>query len=124
MKEFINSINPADVIEAVKYVAMLILGAATLYFQSNSKLKDTANKYIATAQVLYTDNNKRYEWVVNEAYKVVPTGLKPFITKALVGKIVQSMFNGAKAYAKAAADKAVEAIPEPMPREDANERNY
>ncbi len=126
MKEFINSINPAYVIEVVKYIAMLILGAATLYYRSNAKLRDMANKYIATAQVLYKDaeGKTRFAWVVEKVYEIVPTALKPLITKALVGKIVQSMFDGAKAYLKANADRAVEAIPEPMPREGANARDY
>lgn len=118
MKEFINSINPADVIEAIKYITMLILGAASVYYQSNAKLRDTANKYIATAQVLYTDNGARFNWVVTEIYKAVPVALKPFITKALVGKIVQSMFDGAKAYAKAAADKVVDSLPDPVVGEE------
>lgn len=118
MKEFINSISPADVIETIKYIAMLILGAASVYYQSNSRLRELSGKYIATAQVLYTDNGARFEWVVAEIYKAVPVVLKPFVTKALVGKIVQSMFDGAKAYAKAAADKVVENLPDPMTGEE------
>lgn len=118
MKEFLSQINPVDAIEALKYIAMLVLGAASLYYQSNSRLRELSGKYIATAQVLYTDNGTRFEWVVAEVYKIVPMALKPFVTKALVGKIVQSMFDGAKAYAKAAADKAVKKLPDPITGEE------
>lgn len=127
MKAFINSINPADVYEAVKYIAMLILGAVSVYYQSNTRLREISGKYIAAAQVLYKDKEKRLNWVVDEIYGVVPTAIRPFLTKARVKAIMQSMFEGSKAYREAwqkSLDEAVEAIPEPMPREGDNARNY
>ena len=127
MKAFINSINPADVFEAAKYIAMLILGAVSVYYQSNARLREISGKYIAAAQVLYKDKAKRLDWVVNEIYRVVPTAIRPFLTKARVKAIMQSMFEGSKAYREAwqkSLDEAIEAIPEPMPREGANARDY
>lgn len=118
MKDFFANIDLNTVLEVLKYIAMLILGAFSLYYQSNSKLKELANKYIATAQVLYKDNTTRFDWVVTEIYKVVPVALRPFITKAAVARLVQAMFDGAKAYAKASLDKAVDSLPDPAVGEE------
>lgn len=127
MKEFISQINPETVIEAVKYIAMLALGALSLYWQSNARLREIAGKYIASAQVLYTDKEQRLNWVVAQIYKVVPAVMRPFLTPERVKQIVQAVFDGSKAY-RAAWEKtlndAVEAIPEPKPREGANARDY
>lgn len=110
MKEILSNLDPAYVLEAAKVGLMFILAALSLYYRSNTRLQSLVNKYIATAEVLFTDNGDRFNWVVSEAYKIVPTALKPFITKALVEKIVQSMFEGAKAYARAQADKTVDIL--------------
>lgn len=127
MKEFLNNMNSVDIIEAVKYIAILILGAASVYYQSNARLREISSKYIATAQVLYKDKEQRLDWVVNEIYGIVPAAIRPFLTKVRVKAIMQSVFDGSKAYREAwqkSLDQAVEAIPEPKPREGTNARGY
>lgn len=121
MKEFINSINPADAIEAAKYIAMLILGASTLYFKTKASLVEIGGKYVSAAERLYEDNETRFNWVVDQAYKIVPAAMRPFISKKAVGEAVQTAFDIAKAYFKSRADQAIDkitrVIPEPKMRE-------
>lgn len=127
MKEFLNNIHSVDIIEAVKYIAMLILGAASVYYQSNVRLREISSKYIATAQVLYKDKEQRLDWVVNEIFGVVPIAIRPVLTKVRVKAIMQSVFDGSKAYREAwqkSLDQTIEAIPEPKPREGPNARDY
>ncbi|MEA5136355.1 MAG: hypothetical protein VB035_09470 [Candidatus Fimivivens sp.] len=127
MKELLNNIHSVDIIEAVKYIAILILGAASAYYQSNARLREISSKYIATAQVLYKDKEQRLDWVVNEIYGIVPTAIRPFLTKVRVKAIMQSAFDGSKAYREAwqkSLDQAVEEIPQPKPRGGPNARDY
>ena len=124
MREFLSNIDPTYLIEAVKYGLMFMLGAVSLYYKSNAKLQDLASKYIAAAQVLYQDKGQRLTWVVDQLYPMVPTGLRPFLTKTRVEAIIQSVFEGSKAYRKAwedSLDQIVDTLPEPKMREEPRE---
>lgn len=124
MREFLSNIDQTLLLEAVKYGLMFILGLVSWYYKSNTKLQNLAGKYIAAAEVLYQDNEQRLDWVVAQLYRWVPMGLRPFLTKSQVKYIIQSVFDGSKAYRQAwkdSLDKVVDTIPEPKMREEPRE---
>jgi hypothetical protein len=92
-------------------ILTIILGAASLYYRENEKLRDSSIKYIAQAESLYKDTTKaggqKFEWVVDTLYNIVPTPFKIIITKKIIEKVVQSTFDELEEYAKMQLDKVL-----------------
>ncbi len=103
-------------INIIAVVGMVILGAVAVYYRANAKLQEKVTELIDQAEGMYTDakepGGKRFEWVVERLYSIIPAWLKPLLTRQAVGKIVQSVFDWMDSFAKKQADKLVDKITE------------
>ncbi len=102
------------VLSIIAVVGMIILGAVAVYYRTNAKLQAKANELIDTAQGMYTDatnqGGKRFEWVVDQLYRIVPVWAKPLLTREVVGNIVQTAFDWMEDFARQKADKLANKI--------------
>ncbi len=98
----------------VKIVAYIILGGFALYFQTNSKLHKKVSAFIDEAEAAYADTSKaggrKFNYVVDRLYKLVPIAMKPFITRNMLESLVQEAFNVIEGYAKQQLDNAVDKV--------------
>lgn len=99
------------VIELLKWLALFMLGAASLYYQTNTKISCYVTKLIDEAEEVYKDSAKaggeKFEWVVSTLYGMIPSVLKPFISHQMLENLVQSTFDAMEKYAIAQIDKIV-----------------
>lgn len=90
-------------IELLKWLALFTLGAASIYYQTNTKISCYVAKLIEEAENVYKDTAKaggeKFEWVVTALYGMVPAMLKPFITRQVLESLVQSTFDAMQQYA-------------------------
>lgn len=97
----------------------IVFGAFAAYCKSSqsaqkvvSKVKGKAPSLIAQAEREYASATKaggqKLTWVINRLYVYVPKWLKPFLTRKMIEKIVQTAFDGAQAYAYTQLDKLAE----------------
>ncbi len=90
-------------IELLKWLALFTLGAASLYYQTNTKISCYVAKLIDEAEHVYQDATKsggqKFEWVGDTLYGMVPALLKPFITRQVLENLVQSTFDAMQQYA-------------------------
>ena len=90
-------------IEMLKWLALFTLGAASIYYQTNTKISCYVAKLIDEAEHVYEDTSKsggeKFEWVVNALYGMIPMLLKPFITRQVLENLVQSTFVAMEQYA-------------------------
>lgn len=100
------------IIEIIKWLALLTLGAASIYYQTNTKLSCYAAKLIEEAENAYKDTTQsggeKFEWVVNSLYAMVPAVLKPLLNRQMLENLVQSTFDAMQRYAMAQMDKLLE----------------
>lgn len=105
-----------DMIEIIKTVLMIIFGGLAIYFKCNVNLQKKITEisakaivFIKDAEEIYADGTKqggqRFEWVVNELYKLIPSPFNKIITKSMIAEIVQSTFDEIKEYTKLELDK-------------------
>jgi len=104
-------INLDMILKIALPILTIILGALSAYFAENEKLQNGAIKYIAEAEELYRDatksGGKKFSFVVDSLYSLVPVPLRILITRNLIENIVQSSFDSIENYAKIQMDKAV-----------------
>lgn len=90
-------------IELLKWLALFTLGAASIYYQTNTKISCYVAKLIDEAEHVYEDVSKsggeKFEWVVTALYGMVPAVLKPLITRQMLENLVQSTFDAMQQYA-------------------------
>ncbi len=105
-----------NTVEIIKTILMIILGGLAIYFKCNVQLQKRiaeisakAITLIKEAEEMYADGTKqggkRFEWVVNELYKLIPQPFNKIITKTMIAEIVQSTFDEVKEYTKIQLDK-------------------
>lgn len=105
-----------DYMEIIKTILMIALGGLAIYFKCNEQLQKKVTEITAKAitlikeaEEIYSDGTKqggkRFEWVVNELYKLIPTPFNKIITKTMIAEIVQSTFNEIKGYTEIQLDK-------------------
>lgn len=106
----------ADALEILKWTALIIFGAASLYYQMNTKLRCNVTQLINDAENAYTDSAKaggeKFEWVVSSLYSMIPAVLKPFITHAMLEKLVQTTFDAMESYAVFQLDRLTNKLPQ------------
>lgn len=97
------------ILEIVKYALLVLFGGLAIYYNTNAKLNKKVDEYIDKAEVKYNDATKaggeKFEWVVTKLYGFVPAIMKPFITRDMVGAIVQGAFDSIESYGKQQLDK-------------------
>ncbi len=111
-----------NIIEILKWVALLLMGAGLAYYRTNAKLQRLVAGLIAQAETAF-DGTKtggaKFAWVCNKIYSMIPAPLQAIITEQMIEDIVQGTFNSMAAYAKTQLDKLVDtAIPNTVHTED------
>ena len=105
-----------DYIVVFETIALIIMGGSIAYYKSNAKLKGVVAELIAEAEQAFDSTKsggKRFAWVVNKLYELIPAPLKAIINKQMIEQIVQGTFDSMAAFAKTQLDKAVDkAIPD------------
>lgn len=107
-----------DWLEIVKWIAIVIFGGLSLYFKTKTKLTGKVTEFINDAEQEYHGATKsggaKFEWAVNGLYNLVPAPLQPFITKELIGRMVQAAFDKMEDYATQQLDKVESRIESKM----------
>lgn len=95
---------------AIARIALyLVIGAAALYFQYNTKLNKKATEFINKAEELYKDSTKaggtKFNWVVDKLYDILPAPMRLVFTKETIAVLVQRTFDEIQSYAVKQLDK-------------------
>lgn len=103
-----------NMIQIAQIVIAIIFGGLALYFKSKVKLTEKVSGLIAEAEDTYKSYTKaggmKFEWVVTRLYVYVPVWLRPLITKDVIGRIVQFVFDNVESYAKMQLDKLTDKV--------------
>lgn len=93
-----------DILSIIFIILTICLGGVSLYLKSKNQLILKINKYIAIAEDMYKDTlnagGTKFEFVVDTLYGFVPSYLRKFLSKKLIGTLVQEAFDYMKDYAK------------------------
>lgn len=99
--------NKVDIVWAIVTV---VFGFISYYLKAKTNIVNKTNELITKAEDTYKDVDKagimKKAFVVNELYQYIPVALKPFISKELLGILVDNIFTAVEEYAKIAIDKA------------------
>ena len=102
------------IINIAQIVVWVILGGLSLYFRTNSRLKEVAGDYISEAESVYKDTVKaggmKHEYVVEKLYAFVPVYMRPIFTVEMISQIVDRAFESIESYGKQELDKAVDKL--------------
>lgn len=97
------------ILTIIRIALYLVIGAAALYFQYNTKLNKKATEYINKAEELYKDSTKaggtKFNWVVDKLYDILPVPMKLVFTKETIAVLVQRTFDEIQSYAVKQLDK-------------------
>lgn len=100
-----------EILKVVNFILVLIIGGFGLYYQTNAKLNKKVDEFIAEAEEKYKDATKaggvKFTWVVDQLYSIVPTFLKPIITRTNIENLVQFAFDKIEGYAVQQLDKVL-----------------
>ena len=95
-------------------ILWVVFGFLVTYFKEKTKLVEHAKYAINSAEKQYELYTKvgyqKFEYAVDMLANLVPAPLKIFITRELIGEIVQKAFDGMEAYAKKQLDKVVDKV--------------
>ena len=100
--------------EIIMTVLAVLFGGLSLYLKANKKVDEAVAGFIDEAEEKYRDatkvGGKKFTYVVDKIYLIVPNTLKPFISRQLVESVVQKTFDIMESYAKKQADKFVNKV--------------
>ena len=100
--------------EIIMTILAVIFGGLSLYVGSKKKIGDVVAEFIDQAEEIYKDSTQsggeKFEWVITKIYSIIPTALKPFITRELISTVVQKTFDFMESYAKKQLDKVVDKV--------------
>lgn len=103
----------AENIAAVETVIIIMMGGIIAYYKSNAKLNGVIAALITEAEQTFDSaksGGKRFEWVVNKLYELIPAPLKAVITRQVIEQIVQGTFDSMAAFAKTQLDRVVDKV--------------
>lgn len=80
-------------------IVSVALAGITYYLDIKKKLLESANKEIANAQDVTTDNKERMTYVVGKLKSIVPIPLRFIFTEKVIEKLAQAAFDKIKEYA-------------------------
>ena len=109
--------------DIIVYILTVALGALSVYFKRSAaaqskaaeiegwlaEIKGSAAKYIVKAEKMYEGTQRggeKFEWVVKSLYLLLPVPIRAFITKEMIGDIIQGVFDAMADYAATQLDKA------------------
>lgn len=110
--------------EIIAYILTVALGALSIYFKRSAaaqskvaevknwlaETKGSAAKYIVIAEKMFEGTQRggeKFEWVVESLHVLLPIPIRAFITKDMIGDIVQGAFDAMAEYATTQLDKAL-----------------
>lgn len=100
--------------QIISTILMIAFGALSYYFKYKTNLQATIAGHISNAENEYQSATKsggeKFQFVVDSIYKVVPTIFKPFITKDMIGILVQKTFDEMAIYATKQLDIMIDKI--------------
>ena len=102
------------ILDVLGYVFSIFLVGVALYSKGKKTITDNAVKYINEAEEGYQNlviaKGEKFDYVVDNIYNLIPTVVRPFVTKDLVAIIVQNVFDQMESYAVKQADKIVDKV--------------
>ena len=98
-----------SVYDIIMLVVTIIFGGLSLYFKTKTKIVETAQANIATAEEAFKDAFKagsdKQKWVVNRIMDILPAPFKLIFGYDTIAKIVQNAFDQIERYAVTQLDK-------------------
>lgn len=95
-------------------ILFIIAGFFVEYLKTKKNLLESVNDVINKAEEEYKDATKagglKMQWAIDLLFSYTPAFLKPFITKEVIGNMIQSAFDRIEDYAKKQLDKVVDKI--------------
>ena len=95
-------------------ILFIIAGFFVEYFKTKKNLLESVNGVINKAEEEYKDATKagglKMAWAVETCYGYVPAFLKPFITREMIGNMIQMAFDKIEEYMTKQLDKVVHQI--------------
>lgn len=111
-----------NLIEILQWTGLLLLGAGLSYYRTNTKLQKRVAFLISQAEASFVGakvGGKKFAWVCDTLYGVIPAPLRVIITRQMIEEIVQGTFNSMATYTKMQFDKLVDtAIPDTIGTEE------
>ena len=96
-------------IEILKIIGYILLGGLSLYLKTKENLKEKACCVITEAETKYQDmtnaGEAKFEYAIDKLYAQIPAVFKPFMTRTMIGTIVQTVFESVESYARLRLDK-------------------
>ena len=110
--------------DIIVYILTVALGALSIYFKRSAAaqskaaevenwiavIKGSAAKYIVKAEKMFEGTQRggeKFEWAVESLYILLPVPIRAFITKEMIGDIIQGAFDAMADYATTQLDKAL-----------------
>lgn len=104
--------NFDTVIEVGAYILSVVMTFLTSYFHSSKKMHQMASHAINEAEKAFEGTSKKgqnkFDYALMTLHSHVPAVLRPFITKEMLSKILQSAFDEISAFATQKLDATVE----------------
>lgn len=89
--------NVDTIIEIAAYILSIVMTFLTSYFHSSKKLQELANRAINEAETAFEGTSKKgqqkFEFALMKLHSHVPAVLRPFITREMLSKMLQSAFD-------------------------------
>ncbi len=93
-----------SIYEIISIIVAVILGVLSLILNTNKKLNSNVADYIAKTEYLFSgiakSGDKKFAWVADRLYELIPAVLRPIFTRAVVEGIVQRTFEAMEKYGK------------------------
>ena len=110
--------------EILSYILTIALGALSIYYKRSaaaqskaaeidgwlSEMKNKSASYIAKAEETFAGTQRggeKFAWVVDSLWSWLPHQMRLFITKDMIGEIVQATFDSMADYAATQLDRAI-----------------
>lgn len=102
------------VLQILTTIFTIVFGFIALYLRSKEEVVEKVSDYIAKAEEDYKDatnaGGEKFNWVVDQLYDLVPGPFKMFLTKEVLGVIVQYTFDSIAKYTTTVLDKKINSI--------------
>lgn len=101
-----------DWYKIITTVLIVIFGYFVSYLKTKNNLLDEAKNAVNYAEKEYEDTmnagSEKMSWAIDYLYGLVPTIIKPLITKDVLQSIIQTVFDGMKMFADYQLDKIID----------------
>lgn len=106
--------NMEIIMTILQVLVYVVLGGLAFYYNKNAKLQKSVTELINTAESMYTDTTKaggkRFEWVVDSLYNLLPAALRTIVPRSWIESLVQKVFDEMKDFAQKNLDAAMNKV--------------